>query len=48
VSKDASIEEIKKAFRSLAHKFYPDKNQRDKEAEEKFKGIRNILIFILT
>ena len=39
ISKNASIDEIKKAFRNLAHKFHPDKNQGDKEAEEKFKQI---------
>jgi len=39
VSKDASLEEIKKAFRKLAVKYHPDKNPGDKEAEEKFKEI---------
>ncbi len=39
VSKDASADEIKKAFRKLAHKYHPDKNNGDKEAEEKFKNI---------
>ncbi|MFH0975164.1 MAG: DnaJ domain-containing protein [Spirochaetota bacterium] len=38
VAKDASAEEIKKAFRALAHKFHPDKNS-NKDAEEKFKEI---------
>ena len=39
VEKDASQEEIKKAFRKKAMEFHPDKNQGDKEAEaeEKFK-----------
>ena len=37
VSKDASSNEIKKAYRMVAMKYHPDKNQDNKQAEEKFK-----------
>ncbi|MCM0648832.1 molecular chaperone DnaJ [Clostridium swellfunianum] len=39
LQKGASDDDIKKAFRKLAIKYHPDKNQGDKEAEEKFKEI---------
>ena len=39
VQKNASDEEIKKAYRKLAMKYHPDHTKGDKDAEEKFKKI---------
>src|SRR3989304_545030 len=39
ISKSASQDEIKKAFRKLARKYHPDLNPGDKTAESKFKEI---------
>jgi molecular chaperone DnaJ len=39
IKKDATTDEIRKAFRKLARKYHPDVNPGDKKAEEKFKEI---------
>jgi molecular chaperone DnaJ len=39
VARDASADEIKKAYRKLALEFHPDKNPGDAKAEERFKEI---------
>ncbi|MCB4756005.1 MAG: molecular chaperone DnaJ [Elusimicrobia bacterium] len=39
VLRNASLDQLKSAYRNLALKFHPDKNQGNKEAEEKFKEV---------
>src|SRR5450755_2658623 len=39
VKKNATADEIRKAFRKLARKYHPDVNPNDKKSEEKFKEI---------
>ena len=39
IGKNASVAEIKKAYRKMAMKYHPDQTKGDKSAEEKFKSI---------
>jgi curved DNA-binding protein CbpA len=39
VGKNATDEEIKKAYRKLARRYHPDRNPGDQQAEERFKEI---------
>ncbi len=39
VSREASLDQIKKAYRELAFKYHPDRNSGNSEAEEQFKRI---------
>ena len=45
ISKGATDSEIKRAFRSLARRYHPDKNPDDSEAETKFKEVQDCLLY---
>ena len=40
VSREATADEIKRAYSKLARKYHPDRNQGDKESEERFKEVQ--------
>jgi len=40
VSREATADEIKRAYRKLARKYHPDRNQGDKGSEERFKEVQ--------
>ena len=44
VEKNASADEIKKAYRKKAIQFHPDKNPGDKQAEENFKEAASVVV----
>ena len=39
LAKNATIEEVKNTYKSLAKKYHPDANPNNKDAEEKFKEL---------
>ncbi|MHA1378686.1 MAG: DnaJ C-terminal domain-containing protein [Candidatus Helarchaeota archaeon] len=47
INKNATKEEIKRAFRKMARKYHPDVNPGDKSAEEKFKEINEAYMLLM-
>ncbi|MHA1385418.1 MAG: DnaJ C-terminal domain-containing protein [Candidatus Helarchaeota archaeon] len=47
INKNATKEEIKRAFRKMARKYHPDVNPGDKTAEEKFKEINEAYMLLM-
>ena len=47
ISRDATDEQVKEAYREMAKKYHPDTNQGDKDAEEKFKQLTNAYSLLL-
>jgi hypothetical protein len=48
ISKDASEEDIKKAYKKMALKWHPDRNSGSEEASQKFKQVSPQLVSFLT
>lgn len=48
VNRDASDDDIKKAYRKLAMKYHPDRNPDSKDAEEKFRKAKEAYEEILS
>ena len=46
ISKESSLDEVKKAYKALALKYHPDKNNGSKSAEEKFKEVSEAYAYI--
>src|SRR5579885_1338895 len=46
VSRGASAEEVKKAYRKLAMQWHPDRNPGDKAAEQRFKDVNEAYDFL--
>ncbi|OGZ67367.1 MAG: hypothetical protein A3C58_03705 [Candidatus Staskawiczbacteria bacterium RIFCSPHIGHO2_02_FULL_34_10] len=48
ITTNASEKDIKKAYRNLAREYHPDRNIGDKEAEEKFKKVKEAYDFLMS